>query len=212
MLLPDARSLWAPTLDTRRIRTSQTPVQVAIAQLQALRPLFGKRQVIVLADRGYATPDFLRACHELGYSVVVRSTRDRNLYRLPVRIHKRGPFPKDGPVLQGKRKETHGRPDEVCLQQDCKGKSVRISRWDDLHFQQDRSLLLKAVCVEREAAKDDKRDPRLSWFVMLDEIVPLSQLPGQYARRFSHEHNNRFRHRKTCSGRVSMLSSNTPKN
>jgi hypothetical protein len=102
--------------------------------------------------------------------------------------------------LQGKCKETHGQPDEVCVQQDSRGKSVRISRWDDLHFQQDRPLLLKLICVEREAAKGNKRDTRLSWFVMLDEIVPLSQIPGLYARRFSHEHNNRFRHRKTCSG------------
>jgi hypothetical protein len=192
VLLPGTPSSWTPTLDTRRIPTRQTPVQVAIAQLQDLRPLFGKRRVIVLADRGYATPEFLRACHELGYSVVVRIKSDRNLYRPPVRIHKFGPFPKDGPVLQGKRKETHGNPNEVCQQQDDAGNSVRISRWDDLHFQQDRSLLLEVVCVEREAAKDDKRDPRLSWFVMLDEIVPLSQVPKQYARRFSHEHNNRF--------------------
>jgi hypothetical protein len=192
VLLPDTPSSWAPTLDTKRIPTSQTPIQVAIAQLRALRPLFGNRRVIVLADRGYATPEFLRACYELGYSVLIRIKSDRKLYRPPVRIHKRGPFPKDGPVLQGKCKETHGQPDEVCLQQDSKGKPVRISRWDDLHFQQDRSLLLKVVCVEREAAKDTKRDPRMSWFVMLDEIIPLSQIPEQYARRFSHEHNNRF--------------------
>jgi hypothetical protein len=192
VLLPDTPSSWAPTLDIRRIKTNQTPVQVAIAQLQALKPLFGKRRVIVLADRGYATPQFLRACHELGYSVVIRIKSDRNLYRPPVRNHKRGPFPKDGPVLQGKRKETHGQPDEVCVQQDAQGKSVRISRWDNLHFQQDRSLLLKVVCVEREAAKDDKRDPKLSWFVLLDDSIPLSQIPGHYALRFSHEHNNRF--------------------
>jgi hypothetical protein len=192
VLVPDTPSSWTPTLDTLRIKTSQTPIQVAIAQLRVLRPLFGKRQVVVLADRGYATPEFLRACHELGYSVLVRIKSDRKLYRPGVRIHKHGPMPKDGPLLQGKRKETHGQPDEVCLQQDSKGRSVRISRWDNMHFQQDRELVLKVIGVEREAAKGNKRDPRMSWFVMLDDIIPLSQIPQQYARRFSQEHGYRF--------------------
>jgi Transposase DDE domain. len=192
VLIPDTPSSWTPTLDTKRIKTNETPIQVAIAQLRALRPLFGNRQVIVLADRGYATPAFLRACLELRYSVLVRIKSDRKLYRSPVRLHKRGPVPKDGPLLQGKSKETHGQPNEVCLQQDSKGRSVRISRWDDMHFQQDRSLLLKVIGVEREAAKGSKRDPRMSWFVMLDDIIPLSEIPQMYARRFSQEHGYRF--------------------
>jgi hypothetical protein len=192
VLLPETPSSWTPTLDTRRIRTAETPIQVAIAQLQDLRPLFGKRQVIVLVDRGYCSKEFLRACKELGYHVVVRMKSDRKLYRPPVRIHKRGPEPKDGAVFQGKCKETHGQPDEVCLQQDSKGRSVRISRWDDMHWKPDRELHLKVIGVEREAAKGNKRDPKLSWFVTLDDTIPLSQIPQQYARRFSHEHNNRF--------------------
>jgi DDE superfamily endonuclease len=192
VMLPDSPSSWTPTLDQRRIKTKETPIQVAIAQLRSLRPLFGNRRVIVVADRGYCTPEFLRACQQLNSSVLVRLKSDRKLYRPGVRIHKRGPVPKDGPLLQGKRKETHGQPNALCLQEDSKGRSVRISRWDDLHFQQDRLLNLKVICVEREAAKGSKRDPRLSWFVMLDEIIPLSQIPELYALRFSQEHNYRF--------------------
>jgi Mg2+/Co2+ transporter CorB len=56
---------WAPILDQQRITTEQTPIQVAVAQLHALKALLGKRRVIVLADRGYCTPIFLRACEEL---------------------------------------------------------------------------------------------------------------------------------------------------
>src|SRR5438046_10762800 len=90
------------------------PIQVAIAQLRDLRPLFGRRRVIVVADRGYCSAEFLRACHELGYSVLVRLKSDRKLYRPGVRLHKRGPCPKDGPLFQGKRQETHGPPEHVC--------------------------------------------------------------------------------------------------
>ena len=70
VLLPEQPSSWTAMLDQRRISTQETPIQVAIAQLRDLRPLFGRRRVIVVADRGYCSAAFLRACHELGYSVL----------------------------------------------------------------------------------------------------------------------------------------------
>ena len=91
-----------------------------------------------------------------------------------------------------KRPETHATADEECSQADQTGRTTHISRWNHLHFQQARDLDLSVICVEREAAKGTKRDPRLSWFVMLDPAFPLSQVPGQYRRRFSQEHGYRF--------------------
>jgi DDE superfamily endonuclease len=192
VLVPEQVSSWTPILDQQRISSQQTAIEVAIAQLRSLKPLFGTRRVILLADRWYGTPEFLRACEDLGYSVLIRLKSNRKLYRVPVRLHKRGAPPKDGPLFQGKRPETHGEAEEVCSQQDQKGRTTRISRWNHLHFQQARDLDLSVICVEREAAKGTKRDPRLSWFVMLDPAFPLSQVPGQYRRRFSQEHGYRF--------------------
>ncbi|TMC21111.1 MAG: transposase [Chloroflexi bacterium] len=134
VLLPQTPSSWTPVLDTRRIPTEKTAVQVAIEQLRALRPLFGDRQVIVVADRGYATPEFLRACQDLGYHCLVRLKTDRRLYRPAKRLHPRGPIPKDGSLFQGKRKETHGEPDATACLQDAKGRTVHISRFDKLHW------------------------------------------------------------------------------
>ena len=192
VLLPEQTSSWTPILDQQRIASSQTAIEVAIAQLQALRPLFGTRQVVLLADRWYGTPEFLRACQELGYSVLIRLKSNRKLYRVPVRTHKRGAPPKDGPLFQGKRPETHATADEECSQQDQTGRTTCISRWNHLHFQQARDLDLSVIRVEREAATDSKRDPRVSWFVMLDEAVALPQVREQYRRRFSQEHGYRF--------------------
>ena len=192
VLLPKQASSWTPILDQQRIASSQTAIEVAIAQLQALKPLFGHRQVIILADRWYGTPEFLRACHELGYSILVRLKSNRKLYRIPVRTHKRGAPPKDGALFQGKRPETHGEAEEVCSEQDQTGRTTRISRWNHLHFQQDRELDLSVIRVEREAATGSKRDPRVSWFVMLDTVIPLPQIAKQYRRRFSQEHGYRF--------------------
>ncbi len=192
VVVPEQASSWTPILDQQRISSEQTAIGVAIAQLQALRPLFGNRRVIILADRWYSTPEFLRACQELGYSVLLRLKSHRKLYRVPVRRHQRGAPPKDGPLFQGKRPETHGTADEVCSEQHPSGSSVQISRWNHLHFQQDRELDLSVIRVERDAAKGTKRDPRVSWFVMLDAIIPLPQIAQQYRRRFSQEHGYRF--------------------
>jgi hypothetical protein len=61
-----------------------------------------------------------------------------------------------------------------------------------VHFQQDRDLELSVIRVERTAARDTKRDPRVSWFLTLDDVVPLEQVPARYGLRFSEEHLFRF--------------------
>src|SRR5258708_10447781 len=152
VLIPEQASSWTPILDQERVSSEQTAIEVAIAQLQALRPLFGSRRVIILADRWYGTPEFLRACHELGYSVLIRLKSNRKLYRVPVRTHRHGAPPKDGPLFQGKRPETHGTADEVHSQEQASGGKVEISRCSHLHFPQDRQLDLALIKVYREAA------------------------------------------------------------
>ena len=79
VLIPEQASSWTPILEQARVSSEQTAIEVAIAQLRALRPLFGSRRVIILADRWYGTPAFLRACHELGYSVLIRLKSNRKL-------------------------------------------------------------------------------------------------------------------------------------
>ena len=54
---------------------------------------------------------------ELGYRILVRLKSNRKLYRVPVRTHKRGAPPKDGPLFQGKRPETHATAEEVWSEQ-----------------------------------------------------------------------------------------------
>lgn len=190
MLLPETPSSWVGILDQQRISTEQSAVEVACLQLRAVLPLL-KRPVVVVADRWYATPEFLQVCRELGCRVIIRLKRNRKLYRPPVRTSKRGAPPKDGPLFQGTRPETLGTPDEQW-EGEHKGKPVRVSRWNHLHFSQARDLSVSVVRVQREQATNSKRDPRESWFVLLDDRLPLSQVVGIYARRFSQEHGYRF--------------------
>ena len=191
-LLPEQSSSWTPPLDFQRISSEQTAVGVAIEQLRRLKPLFGSRQVIVVADRCYGTPEMLRACHALGYGVLIRLKSNRKLYRTPVRRFPLGRPPQDGPLLQGTRPETQGDPCETWETTDQEGRTTRVSRWNGVHFQQDRDLSLSVIRVERPSARGTKRDPRRSWFLTLETLIPLQQVPQRYSLRFSEEHLFRF--------------------
>src|SRR5260370_19579197 len=191
-LLPEQASSWVPPLDLQGIGSEQTAIGVAIDQLRRLKPLFGARRVIVIADRWYGAPEMLRACRELGYSVLIRLKSNRKLYRKPRRIHPRGAPPKDGALLQRTRPETQSDPAAVWEETDQAGRGTRVSRWDEVHFQQDRDMVLAVIRVEPTPARDTKRDPRVSWFLTLDEVVPLEQVPQRYGLRFSQERLFRF--------------------
>jgi hypothetical protein len=194
MLLPEEPSSWVGILNQQRIATAQTAIEVASAQLRALVPLI-QRPIIVLADRWYATADFLRACQELGCQVLIRLKRNRKLYRPPVRTSAKGRTPLDGPLFQGTRPETLGGAEAVWMSDDEQGHLVTVSRWSGLHFRQARDVAVRVFRVQREGAKDTKREPRISWFVSLDEhqmSIPLAQVMSSYGRRFSHEHGYRY--------------------
>lgn len=148
-------------VDQRRIRTDQTAIEVAITQLREVIPQL-HRQVLILADRWYATADFLRACRELGREVLIRLKRNRKLYRAPARTSKRGRMPLDGPLLQGTRPETLTGADENVSGTDEKGRAIQVTRWRGLHFQQGRDVEVAVVRVVREGTKESKRDPRES--------------------------------------------------
>ncbi len=191
-LQPEQASSWTPPLDFQRIGSEQTAVGVAIEQLGRLKPLFGNRQVVVVADRRSGTPEMLRACQSLGYHVLIRLKSNRKLYRKPVRRFPRGRLPVDGPLLQGTRPETQFDPAQTWESTDQEGRVTRVSRWDGVHFQQDRDLSLSVIRVERNWVRGTKRDPRVSWFLTLDRLLPLEQVPQRYGLRFSEEHLFRF--------------------
>jgi hypothetical protein len=191
-LLPDQPSSWTAVLDVQRITSTQTAIGVAIEQLRLLKPLFGSRQVIVLADCWYGTPEMLRACRELGYHVLIRLKSNRKLYRVAVRTKKLGRPPLDGPLLQGTRPETQHAPDAVWEGTDQASRLTQVSRFDAVHFQKDRDLHLSVIRVQRTSAHYTKRDPRVSGFLTLDDLIPLEQVPARYGLRFSQEHVFRF--------------------
>lgn len=193
MLLPEQPSSWVGILDQRRIASSQTAIEVGIDQLRTVLPLIA-RAVIVLADRWYAGAHVVQACHELGCAALIRLKRNRKLYRAaPPRTGKRGAPCKHGPLFQGTRPETYGPADAQWEGTDEHGKRVWVACWKGLHFREAPATEVTVIRVQREAARDTKRDPRESWFIWIGkEDLPLPQVRPWYRKRFSQEHGYRF--------------------
>jgi len=194
MLLPDQPSSWGAILSQRRIPSQETAVSVGIEQLESLRPLL-PGSTRLLADRWYATGEFVQACQRLRLPALMRLKRNRKLYR-PAPPHppgKRGTPRKDGDLFQGSRPETWGEPDVLWKGTDWRGKPLVVQGWNQLHFRQAREVTVTVFRVLREGASGTKRDPRESWFVWVGEQeLPPSEVAGSYRLRFSHEHSYRF--------------------
>lgn len=197
MLLPDEPSSWVGLLDQQRISTQQTAIEVGMAQLRRVVPLLhvlqAQARVIVLADRWYATAEFVRACQHLGCQVVIRLKSNRKLYRqASPPTGKKGRPAVHGALFQPKRVETHAQAQEQWHGLSPSGKPVQVRAWKQLHFREARDLQVSVIEVQRAAATDSKRDPRQSWFVILENSLPLSQIVSLYQHRFSHEHGYRY--------------------
>jgi len=194
MLLPKQPSSWGAILSQRRIASTQTAVEVAIEQVEALRPLLPV-SARLLADRWYVTGPFVQACQRLHLPALMRLKRNRKLYR-PAPVHpagKRGAPRKDGDLFQGSRPETWGQPDATWSGTDWRGKPLLVQSWQQLHFRQAREVEVTVFRVLREGAKGTKRDPRESWFVWVgEEALALGEVATSYRLRFSHEHSYRF--------------------
>jgi Transposase DDE domain len=202
MLEPSQPSSGVGILEQRRIGTEQTAIEVGIEQLRGVLPLIGRR-VILLAHRWYAVARFVCACRELGCGGLIRLKRNRKLYRAapPRQDKQRGAPRKHGSLFQGSRPEMYGPADAEWEGTDEQGKRVVVSCWKHLHFREAPEAEVSVIRVQREAARDSKRDPRESWFIWTgEEEVPLEQVGTWYRKRFSQEHGYRFRRRKTCSG------------
>lgn len=190
-LLPPTPSSWTYVLDNQRIKSEATQGEVAALQLAVLVPLL-PAGALLLADGYYGSVTFLRLTQAIACDKLLRFAKNRVLYRpAPPRPAKpgRGAPKKDGEAFKCRDQTTHGTPDAAWQGQDANGHPVEVACWQNLHFKDARQIRVSVLRVTRHAAKDTKRDPKVSWFVFAGQSLPaLGEVPALYARRYSLEH------------------------
>jgi hypothetical protein len=190
-VLPKTPSSWTYVLDNQRIKSTATQGEVAALQLQTLVPLL-PAGALLLGDGYYGNVTFLRLTEAIACDKLLRFAKNRLLYRpAPPRPNKPGPGApkKDGDVFKCHDASTQGCPDACWEEPDANGQAVAVACWHNLHFKDARQITVSVLRVTRHAAKDTKRDPKVSWFVFAGQsLPPLEQIPALYARRYSLEH------------------------
>ena len=202
LVLPETPSSWTYLLDNQRIESSKTAAEVAGSQLRTLLPRLKQRfprgpRPLLLGDRYYGSAAFLQQIRTLPIDGLFRIQGHRCFYRaapsrLPAGQNPPGAPRKDGDPFKCKDPSTWGSPDASWEGLDEKGKKIQVLAWNGLHFQECREGTLCVVRVSRPSALDTKRDPRVSWFILVGEPLLLSEVPRTYRLRFSQEHGYRF--------------------
>ncbi len=192
-VLPDPPSSWTYLLDNERVPSTGSATTIGTQQLTALVPLLPERPVL-LGDGHYGSATWVAATAELACDQLLRTKRDRVLYRpAPPRTGKRGAPKKDGPRFKGSDPTTHDTPDAQWAGADAAGHPVTVTAWANLHLKSCRDVSITVLRVGRAGAAGTTRDPRESWFWWLGGPLPsLATLPDLYARRFGLAHGYRF--------------------
>lgn len=186
---PSSRVYW---LDTNRVDSTHRAIDVGVSQLDRLLPQLGQSP-IVLCDARYASAAWIAATKHLNCSQLIRTASNRRLYRPPPPPAHKGRPRKDGQKFQGKDESSYFEPHSKWEGIDRKGKTIKVSCWQELHLQRCRDVEITVIRVRREAAADTKRDPKDSWFWWVGGGMPsLESIPDLYARRYSLEHAYRF--------------------
>jgi hypothetical protein len=191
-VLPEEPSSWTYVLDNQRIPSNQTQGEVAAQQLREIVPFLPGRPLFA-GDGYYGSSTFLQLTEGIACDKLTRFAKNRVLYRAaPPRTGKRGHPKMDGAPFKCKDAATHGSPDAHWRADADTGKHVEVDAWNNLHFRDARHIRVSVVRVTRLAAKDTKRDPRVSWFLFEGkQMPPLSEVTATYARRYSQEHGYR---------------------
>lgn len=190
-VMPKTPSSWTYVLDNQRIESEKTQGEVAARQLKAVVPLL-KEGSLVLGDGYYGSAVFLGLTEGIACDKLLRLAKNRVLYypAPPRPLHPGAGRPcLDGEEFNCKNQQTQGEPCEVYRGEEAEGKEIEVCCWKGLHFKQARSVNVCVLRVTRAAAKETKRDPKVSWFLFCGEkLPPLEEIPALYARRYSIEH------------------------
>jgi len=201
--IPSRSQSWALSIDTERVPSTQTDLEVGVEQVKRLgqaRQSLLEVLDIVAADAKYGNHKFFRPLMGQHCGVVAAMRANRVLYRPPTPEEQkpRGRKRKHGKRFAFKEPETWGEPDEFVQLEDERWGKVELRRWNGLHEKPAADTPLDVVQARVHLEKDKPPKPFWIGWQSPPVIPPQVQVTATvlwkaYQHRWPIEPNIRFR-------------------
>ncbi|MEE9296287.1 MAG: NF041680 family putative transposase [Phycisphaerae bacterium] len=175
---------WALPVLHERIRPTESPIEKAVGQLRRVCALLPDRPVVLL-DSEYGCAAFVKATADLEADKIMRLRSNRCLWGVPPPYSGRGRPRIHGHKFKLSDPGTWPEPDQVLELDDTDLGPVRLMQWTRWHFRKAPEVPMTIIRIERLAARDTRRDPKVFWLTYIaEEPQPLAQWWSLYLRRY----------------------------
>ncbi len=175
---------WALPVLHERIGPAESPVEKAAEQLRTVCALLPERPVVLL-DSEYGCARFVKATADLEADKIMRLRPNRCLWGPPPPYCGRGRPRIHGHKFKLSDPQTWPEADQVLELDDTQLGPVRLMQWTAWHFRQAPDVPMTIIRIERLAARDTRRDPKVFWLAYIaQEAQPLAQWWSLYLRRY----------------------------
>jgi hypothetical protein len=190
--LPETQGSWALPLRHERITSFESPISKATWQLKQVCQHL-KQKVLVVLDSEYGNGSWVNQTTEIKASKLMRIRSNLCLWSKPTNYSGKGRPKKHGQKFQVNDPTTWWSANQTVELDDAKLGSLRIQKWDDLHFRTSPSTHMSLIQVEKLTPNLEGKTSRPLWLVWIGEqFLALDKVWQEYLRRFQVDHWYRF--------------------
>lgn len=190
--LPETQGSWALPLRHERITSFESPISKATWQLKQVCQHL-KQKVLVVLDSEYGNGSWVNQTTEIKASKLMRIRSNLCLWSKPTNYSGKGRPKKHGQKFQVNDPTTWWSANQTVGLDDAKLGSLRIQKWDDLHFRTSPSTHMSLIQVEKLTPNLEGKTSRPLWLVWIGEqFLALDKVWQEYLRRFQVDHWYRF--------------------
>ena len=187
-LIPSIGGSWALPLRHERITSWDNPIAKAAQQLaQACQYL--QHRPIVLFDSEYGCAPLIKATGASEADKLMRIRSNRCLWSAPEAYTGRGRPKVHGNQFKLNDTKTWWEPEQTWESQQPKLETLRVRKWDNLHFRGSPKHSMTLILVERLNSLTGQLKTQPLWLVWVGiQMPPLDEIWQLYLRRFALEH------------------------
>lgn len=183
---------WALPVLHERIRPTETPIEKAAGQLREVCAFLPERPVVLL-DSEYGCAAFVEATSDIEADKIMRLRPNRCLWGPPPPYGGRGRPRIHGHKFKLSDPATWPEVDQLLELDHTDLGPVRLMQWTGWHFRKTPWQPMTILRIERLAARDTRRDPKVFWLIYIaEQPLPLAQWWSLYLQRYEIEPWYRF--------------------